>query len=406
MTPFRIAIPDQDLDDLRQRLRRTRWPEAETVADWSQGVPLDHLRALCDHWSEAYDWRAAEARINRLPQFRTTIDGLDLHFVHVRSPRPDSFPVILTHGWPSSFLEFERVVGPLTDPAAHGHPAADAFHVVCPSLPGYGFSQRPAEPGWNIRRVAAAWAQLMGRLGYRRYGAQGGDWGALVTTELARLAPDQVAGIHCAAPPVVPDPAALAGAGPGAGPGAGAGAGAGAGDRDRHRDLTRREREAVEALEEFTSRGSGYAAQMSTRPQTLGYGLVDSPAGLCAWLAEKYHAWTDRGSLPGNAVDRDTLLDTVTLYWLTATAASAARLYWEHAASLAASGPWLAEPVSTPMGGSIFPADMLRPTREWAEKSFTDIRHWNELDRGGHFPALEQPDLFVTEVRAFFRHVR
>ncbi|MGX1851715.1 epoxide hydrolase family protein [Streptomyces sp. NPDC055299] len=378
MTPWQIEIRDDLLDELRRHLRSTRWPEPATVGDWSQGVPLDYVQDLCSYWADGYDWRATEDRLNRLAQFRTTIDGLAIHFVHARSPHPDAMPLIITHGWPGSFLEFEKVMGPLTDPTAYGGHAADAFHVVCPSLPGYGFSQRPTEPGWNVERIAAAWAQLMARLGYERYGAQGGDWGAMVTTRLAQHDSAHITGIHLSAPAVGPDPTTL-------------------------HDLTESERTALEDLKQFQRIGSGYSAQMSTRPQTLGYALLDSPAGLCAWIVEKFRAWTDCGGHPENALTRDEMLDNVTLYWLTATAASSARLYWESFPDAAEqSGRTAIDTVATPTGGSIFPKDMLRPSRRWAERRHTDIRYWNELERGGHFAAFEQPELFVNELRAFF----
>ncbi len=381
LTPFRIAVPDAELADLRERLRRTRWPEPATVDGWAQGVPVDYLRELCRHWAEDYDWRATEARLNALPQFRTVLDGLGVHLVHVRSPHPGALPLVLTHGWPGSVVEFEAVIGPLTDPVAHGGDAADAFHVVCPSLPGYGFSDRPARAGWTVERIADAWITLMARLGYRRYGAQGGDWGASITTVIGQRDPEHVAGIHLTPPIVAPDPATFD-------------------------DLTPAERDALEALEAARD-GDGYSAEQSTRPQTIGYGLVDSPAALCAWIVEKFQAWTDCAGHPENALSRDRMLDDVMLYWLPGTGASAARLYWESFRDVEARFRGATtDTVGVPTGCSIFPRELPRPSRRWAARRYTDIRHWNELPRGGHFAAFEQPELFVEELRTFFRPLR
>jgi len=382
MTPFRIAIPEADLRDIRERLVRTRWPEAETVDDWSQGVPLAYVRQLCSYWADGYDWRATEARLNALPQYRTEIDGLGIHFVHVRSPRADALPLIITHGWPGSVVEFLKVIGPLTDPATHGGDPADAFHVVCPSLPGYGFSDKPTHPGWGVQRVAGVWAELMARLGYERYGAQGGDWGASVTTILGQQDPDHLAGIHLNPPIAAPDAATFG-------------------------DLTEAEREALAAMERAQQWEDGYSMQQSTRPQTLGYALMDSPAGLCAWIVEKFRAWSDCEGNPENVFTRDEILDNVMLYWLPGTAASSARLYWE---SFKQVQSWFtrstADTVRVPTGCSIFPKDLPRPSLRWAKQRYTDIRYWNEPDKGGHFAAFERPEIFVNEVRSFFRLVR
>jgi pimeloyl-ACP methyl ester carboxylesterase len=379
---FRIEIPESELGDLRERLRRTRWPEAETVDDWSQGVPLAYVRELCSYWADEYDWRATEARLNALPQFRTEIDGLGIHFVHVRSPHPDALPVVITHGWPGSIVEFLEVIGPLADPAAHGGEPTDAFHVVCPSLPGYGFSDKPARPGWGVERIARAWSELMARLGYRRYGAAGLDWGTSITASLGQQDGEHVAGIHVIPPLAPPDPATFD-------------------------DLTDAEQAALDSLERTREWDSGYSAEHSTRPQTVGYGLTDSPAGLCAWIVEKFWAWTDSGGHPENALTRDQLLDNLMLYWLPRTGASSARLYWE---SIRQVNEWISgdvrDTVDVPAGCSIFPKENQRPSRRWAARRFTDIRHWNELDRGGHFAAFEQPELFVGELRTFFRMVR
>ena len=382
VTPFRIEVPQDALGDLRERLGRTRWPEAETVDDWSQGVPLSYLRELCRHWAEDYDWRATERRLNLLPQLRTVVDGLGIHFLHVRSPHPDAFPVVLTHGWPGSVVEFLKVIGPLTDPTAHGGDAADAFHLVIPSLPGYGFSDRPAQPGWGVERIAGAWARLMARLGYRRYGAQGGDWGTSVSTAIAQQDPEHVAGIHLTPPLAPPDPATLD-------------------------DLTDRERAALASLEHAAEWESGYSQEHATRPQTIGYALVDSPAALCGWIVEKLWAWTDHDGQLETLLTRDELLDNVMLYWLPGTGASSARLYWE---SIRQVNRWISGPVTdtvaVPTGCSIFPRELQRPSRRWAARRFLDIRWWNELDKGGHFAAFEQPELFVHDVRTFFRKIR
>jgi pimeloyl-ACP methyl ester carboxylesterase len=375
VTPFRIEIADSQLDELRARLRATRWPEPETVDDWSQGIPLNYVQDLCHYWAEEYDWRATEARLNRFPQFRTEIDGLGIHFLHVRSRHADAFPLVMTHGWPGSVVEFHKVIEPLTDPTAHGGNADDAFHVVCPSLPGYGFSDKPSTTGWNTSRTASAWAELMARLGYSRYGAQGGDWGAVVTTFVGQQDVDHVAGIHLNMVTVGPD-------------------------RDTLDSISDREQAALDSLKYYNDWDSGYSKQQSTRPQTLGYGLVDSPAGQCAWIVEKFWAWTDCDGHPENVLTRDELLDNVMLYWLPATGASSARLYWESFRS-GARGE-----VTVPVGCSIFPKEIMRSSRRWAERRYKDIRYWNELDKGGHFAAFERPETFVDEVRSFFRIVR
>lgn len=382
MKEFLIHVPEADLNDLRERLKRTRFPERETVEDWSQGVPLTYMKELCRYWGEEYDWRVTEALLNALPQFRTVIDGLGIHFIHVRSPQPNALPLILTHGWPGSIVEFLKVIGPLADPVTYGGDPLDAFHVVCPSLPGYGFSDKPAQPGWSVERIARAWSRLMAQLGYERYGAQGGDWGASISTSMGQQDPDHVAGIHLNPPIVAPDPATFD-------------------------DLTEMERAALAAREHSQDWDSGYSAQQSTRPQTVGYGLVDSPVALCAWIIEKFWSWTDSQGNPENVLTRDELLDNVMLYWLTGTGASSARLYWESIREVSErlSVPNL-DVVKVPTGSSILPKENPRPSRRWAAKRYTDIRYWNELEVGGHFAAFEQPDLFVNEVRSFFRLVR
>ncbi|GAA2120300.1 epoxide hydrolase family protein [Actinomadura napierensis] len=382
VTPFELDIPEAVLTDLRERLRRTRWPEEATVDDWSQGVPLGYLRELCRYWAEEYDWRTTERRLNALPQFRTSIDGLGIHFLHVRSPHPDALPIVLTHGWPGSVVEFLKVIGPLTDPTAHGGDARDAFHVVCPSLPGYGFSDKPAHRGWGVERIAKAWIRLMARLGYERYGAQGADWGTTITTLIGQNDPDHVVGIHLVPPLAAPDPATFG-------------------------DLTDAERAALSALEHGQEWEDGYSLEQSTRPQTIGYGLVDSPSLLCAWIIEKFRSWTDCGGHPENALARDELLDNLMFYWLPGTGASAARLYWESFKQV--QRLFTAETtdlVTVPTGCTVFPRETPRPSRRWAEKRFTDIRHWSEPGKGGHFAAFEQPELFVNEICTFFRLVR
>ncbi|MDD9932426.1 MAG: epoxide hydrolase [Myxococcales bacterium] len=372
---FRIHASDEALDDLRRRLRATRWPDAETTADWEQGVPLAYMQEVCAYWAEGYDWRAREDRLNRFPQFRTAIDGLGIHFLHARSPEPDALPLIITHGWPGSIVEFQKVIAPLTDPASHGGDRADAFHVVCPSLPGYGFSDRPSAAGTDVARIADLWAALMARLGYDRYVAQGGDWGSMVTNQIALRDTDHCRAIHLNMPVVAPDPATM-------------------------NELTPLEQSALEGMQHYRSKDSGYSKQQSTRPQTLGYGLADSPVGQAAWILEKFWAWTDCDGHPENVLERDELLDNVMLYWLPGTGASSARLYWE------SFGQPSLDPVATPTGCSIFPKEIFRCSKRWAEKKFQNLIHWNELERGGHFAAFEQPALYVDELRTCFRQVR
>ena len=373
--PFQIRVSDEALEDLRRRLRATRWPDRETVEDWSQGIPLAYVQEVCAYWSEKYDWRKREARLNAFPQFRTTVDGVGIHFLHVRSRHEAALPLVMTHGWPGSIVEFLKVIAPLTDPTAHGGEARDAFHVVCPAMPGYGFSDKPASKGWDVRRIAAAWSTLMLRLGYPRYVAQGGDWGALVTTCIGIQDPAHCAGIHLNMPIVPPDPATLG-------------------------SLTPEEQSALAGLKHYQDWDSGYSKQQSTRPQTLGYGLVDSPAGQAAWILEKFWSWMDCDGHPENVLTRDELLDNVMLYWAPGAGASSARLYWE-----SFNQPPM-DPVSVPVGCSIFPKEIFRSSKRWAEKRFEKLVYWNALEKGGHFAAFEQPETFVAEVRACFRHVR
>jgi pimeloyl-ACP methyl ester carboxylesterase len=372
--PFRIDVPDDVLTDLRRRLTGTRWPEAECVDDWSQGIPLAYTRELATYWADEYDWRSREAALNRFDQFTTEIDGLPIHFVHQRSRHPDAFPLVITHGWPGSIVEFQKVIAPLTDPTAHGGRAQDAFHVVCPSLPGYGFSGKPAATGWNTDRIARAWETLMVRLGYDRYGAQGGDWGAAVTTDIGRNVGHCV-GIHTNMPIGRPPASAL-------------------------ENPTDEEKTALAALKYYRDVDSGYYKQQATRPQTVGYGLVDSPAAQLAWIIEKFWSWTDCDGHPENTLTRDELLDNATLYWVTATGASSARLYWESMAAFGSGGR-----VGLPTGVASFPKEISRPPRAWCEPNY-HITHWTTMPRGGHFAAFEQPDLYVQDVRTFFATVR
>jgi len=373
--PFKLAVSDATLADLRSRLANTRWPDRETVGDWSQGVPLERIKTLCDYWARDYDWRRCEARLNALGQYHTSIDGLRIHFLHVRSPNPDAVPLLLTHGWPGSVVEFLDVIGPLTDPGAHGGDGADAFHLVIPSLPGFGFSGKPTHTGWGVERIAAAWITLMKRLGYQRYFAQGGDWGAAVTTAIGMLAPPECAAVHLNMPLVYPG-------------------------REDFAQLTEAEQASVASMKFYRDSDSGYAKQQRTRPQTLGYGLTDSPAGQAAWIYEKFHAWTDNRGQPESALSLDAMLDNIMLYWLPGTAASSARLYWESLAF------FRTQPLALPVGVTIFPKEFSRPSRRWAERQFANIIHWNETDKGGHFAAFEQPELFVTELRDCFRKIR
>ena len=369
--PFEVSITEADIADLRERLRRTRWPEPEPVNDWSQGLPLAYAQELCRSWAEDYDFGFPE-RLNAFPQYRDTIDGLGIHFLHVRSPEPDAFPLVLTHGWPGSVLEFLEILGPLTDPRAHGENPADAFHVVAPSLPGYGWSDKPSTTGWDVTRTARAWDTLMVSLGYQRYGAQGGDWGSAVSGALGEVAPERVAGVHLNLGSVA------------------------AGTFD---DPTPAEQANLEAEKEMERSGRGYSAIQATRPQTLGYGLTDSPAGQAAWIAEKFWAWTDHDGHPEDAVSRQKILDEISVYWFTATATSSARLYWESFANFR-------DTVTAPSGLSVYPRDITRPSRREAEQRFTDLRWFEELPRGGHFAALEQPESLVEQVRGFFRLLR
>jgi pimeloyl-ACP methyl ester carboxylesterase len=386
--PFHVEIPEEQLDDLRRRIAATRWPSKELVADRSQGVQLATLQELARYWATDYDWRKAEAKLNALPQFTTEIDGVDIHFIHVRSQHENALPLIMTHGWPGSVIELLETIGPLTDPTAHGGDAEDAFHLVLPSLPGYGFSGEPTELGWNVGRVAQAWAELMRRLGYTRYVAQGGDVGAAVTDTMGRQAPEGLLGIHTNLLVTV-----LGGPQP---------------------TNSDEERAAQAQLDTFRASGFGYFLEMATRPQTIGYALLDSPLALAAWLldhdTDSYEkiarAFVD-GEPAGN-LTRDNILDNITLYWLTGTGASAARSYWEDGQALAAAAASGQAPpeVSVPTGFTTFPGEIWRTPRTWAENSYPNLTYFNEVDRGGHFAAWEEPELFSSELRAAFRSLR
>jgi pimeloyl-ACP methyl ester carboxylesterase len=373
VTPFTLAVPQAELDDLAGRLARTRWPERETAA--GQGVPLDAARRLVEHWRTRYDWRRCEAMLNGLGQYRTTIDGLGIHFLHVRSPEPDALPMVMTHGWPGSVIEFHKVIGPLTDPRAHGGDARDAFHLVLPSLPGYGFSDRPAEAGWGTTRIAGAWIALMRALGYDRFVAQGGDWGAAVTNAIGASGAAEVAGIHLNMVVVQPTPDEIA-------------------------QADEEERAIVADRDRFRRDGQGYAQLQSTRPQTIGYALTDSPVGQATWIYEKLAEWSDCGGDPTTVLSLDEMIDDIMLYWLPASAASSARLYRESFRTFDA------DPLTLPVACSIFPRELHRASRRWAERRYPNLIHFNRLPRGGHFAAFEQPALFVDELRAAFRSLR
>ncbi|MFD3703941.1 epoxide hydrolase family protein [Nocardia sp. NPDC058658] len=381
ITPFHIDIAQTDLDYLAARLTDARWPAEQPGAEWSRGVPVAYLRELAEYWRTSYDWRAAEAELNKFPQFTTEIDGQRIHFLHVRSANPDATPLILTHGWPGSIVEFLDVIGPLTDPAAHGGDPADAFHLVIPSLPGFGFSGPVADEGWDPARIGRAWVELMSRLGYENYGAQGGDWGAFVTPEVGRAGGDKVIGVHVNAATFGYIPF-------------------GPVSDEEKTTMTSSELARLDRLALFKSEGNGYFQIQASRPQTVAYGLHDSPIGQLAWIVEKFKEWTfPTAGLPEDAVDRDRLLTNVMLYWLTGTAGSSAALYYEatHFRS------WETTPLTTPVGVAVFAEDIA--IRRYADPA-TDIVHWSEFDRGGHFAAMEVPELLVDDIRAFFRGLR
>jgi len=372
---FQLEVTDAVLDDLKKRLSMTRWPNKETPEDWSQGIPLGYMQELCDYWQHEYDWRAREERLNRFPQFITEIDGVDIHFIHLPSVHENARPLIITHGWPGSVVEFHKVIEPLADPTAHGGNTEDAFHVVVPSLPGYGFSGKPEVTGWGIEKIADVWGELMARLGYDHYFAQGGDWGAMVTTHIGLQDKEHCDAIHLNMPVVIPDANTMA-------------------------ELTPSEQASLMSMKFYQDWDSGYSKQQSTRPQTVGYGLVDSPSGQAAWIIEKFYQWTDCNGHPENAISRDELLDNVMMYWLSKSAASSARLYWE-----SFKNPPQDE-VDIPTGCSIFPKEIVRPSERWIRKRFTNLKYYNELEKGGHFAAFEQPEIFLQEIRTYFRSLR
>jgi len=378
VSPFSISLPKTAIDDLRHRLDSTRYPERETVGDWTQGVPLDKARALIEYWRNRYDWRRFEARANSFPHFRTRIDELGIHFIHARSSHTNAMPIIFTHGWPGSFVEFLDVIGALTEPTRFGGNADDAFHVVIPSLPGFAFSDKPFEAGWDVERIAKAWVMLMQRLGYERWVAQGGDWGSGVTHALAHLRPPGLIAAHVnwpfVFPPKLPE------------------------------NPTPAEKRAFERAAWFQGEQSGYFREQATRPQTIGYAVADSAAGQALWIYEKFQAWTDNRGNPEDALSIDAMLDDISLYWFTNTAASSARMYWENTQSGRAS--LSAGRIELPMAASIFPREIFCPPKEWAEALWPNLFYWNELDRGGHFAAFEQPKLFAGEMRNAFKSRR
>jgi len=377
VTPFKVHVPQAALNELKIKLANTRWPDKEPVTDWSQGVPLAKAQALVEYWRTHYDWRRVESTLNGLPQFRTQIDGLGIHFIHVRSKHENALPVIMTHGWPGSVIEFLQVIGPLTDPTAHGGKAKQAFHLVIPSLPGFGFSDKPTEPGWRLPRIANAWALLMARLGYSRYVAQGGDWGAGVTSWMAKQQPSGLAAVHLNLPILFPPPPAPPGG------------------------YTPEEQRALTELGNYAGNAMGYASIQGTRPQTLGYGLADSPVGQAMWIYEKFKEWSDKKGDPAEAISVDQMLDDITLYWLTDTAASSARLYFESFTK-----DFARMPLDLPVAVSVFKGDFFSPPKVWADRTYSKLFYWNEVPKGGHFAALEQPQLFVAELRKSFAQMR
>ncbi|GAA2645447.1 epoxide hydrolase [Streptomyces lunalinharesii] len=387
--PFRVKVAEQELQQLRRRVRMTRWPDGETVSDRSQGAQLAKLRPLIEYWGDGYDWRKVERRLNALPQFVTELDGLDIQFAHIRSPHADALPMLMTHGWPGSVVELLKVIDPLVNPTAHGGRAEDAFHLVLPTLPGYGFSGRPTKAGWNPVRTAQAFHTLMQRLGYRRYVSQGGDWGAIVSEILATQRPAGLLGIHVNMPGTVPpdilrhllnsDPAPAG--------------------------LSAGEVKAYDRLLHFYRDGFGYAAMMNESPQTLAYALHDSPVGMAAYYYDKFAEWTDSGGEPEKVLSYDEMLDAISLYWLTGTGASSSRLYWE--GHQAGGGPFNAVPIpDLPVAVTVFPGEIYPAPRSWGERTFGNIIHWNEVDRGGHFAAWEQPQILARELRTAFRSLR
>jgi len=388
--PFHVKVPEKELVDLRRRVVATRWPDRETVTDQSQGVQLAKLQALVHYWGTDYDWRKVEAKLNALPMFVTTIDGLDIQFVHVKSRPPNALPLIITHGWPGSILELQKAIGPLTDPTAYGGRAEDAFDVVIPSMPGYGFSGRPQSGGWNPDRIGRAWHVLMKRLGYKQYVSQGGDWASVVADAMARQAPPGLLGIHVNMPATVPADVAKA-----------------MNDGDpAPAGLSAKEKAAFDSLSTFFKKNGAYGAMMGTRPQTVGYGLTDSPAGLAAWMYDKFAQWTYSGGDPEKSLTKDEMLDDITLYWLTNSAISSARLYWENNNNNFNAVEQKTADISIPVAVTVFPGEIYQAPRSWTERDYHKLIYFNEVDKGGHFAAWEEPQLFAEELRAAFRSVR
>ncbi len=383
--PYKVHISDAALSDLRKRIAATRWPEKETVNDRSQGVQLEQLQRLVKYWGTEYDWRKTEAKLNALPQFMTTIDGLDIQFIHVKSKNPNALPIILTHGWPGSIFELIKIIGPLTDPVAYGGKAEDSFDVVIPSMPGYGFSGRPTETGWDADHIARAWAELMKRLGYKKYVAQGGDWGSVVADKMAQQQPEGLLGIHVNMPATVPPEIAKA-----------------LNDGDpAPAGLSDKEKAAYKSLNYLYTKGAGYAGIMVTRPQTIGYSLSDSPAGLAAFFLDKFNDWTFSGGNAEKSLTKDEMLDDISLYWLTNTGASSARLYWENNAN-----NFNAVNITIPAAITVFPGEIYQAPRSWAERSYHNLIYFHEVDKGGHFAQWEQPQLFAEELREAFKTLR
>jgi len=386
VTPFEVHVRSEAIEDLKLRLSLVRWPDRELVDDWTQGVPLRAAQELVAYWLHEYDWRTFETRLNGYPQFRTKIDGVGVYFIRARSKHKNAMPILLTHGWPGSVIEFLNVIDRLTDPERFGGKAEDAFHVVIPAIPGYGFSDKPRETGWHPGRIAKAWTVLMSRLGYERWVAQGGDWGSAITTTLASQAPEGLLAAHVnlpmVVPPVLPD------------------------------SPTPVEALALAHIDLFVTNKTGYADEMNTRPQTIGYALNDSPLALAMWMYEKFHEWTDNNGRPEDALARDQMLDDISLYWFTGTGTSAARLYWEGVGATIQGPEFFSSArfgggrIEVPMGASLFPAETYLPPREWAEQAWSNVFHWNKVDRGGHFAAFEEPDLFAEEVSNAFRQFR
>ncbi len=388
--PFRVNVPEADLVDLRKRVLATRWPDKETVVDQSQGAQLAKLQALVSYWGTGYDWRKVEAKLNALPQFMTEIDGLDIHFIHVKSRHANALPLLITHGWPGSVLELVKSIDPLTNPTAHGGKAEDAFHVIIPSMPGYGFSERPTDTGWDPDRMGRAWDVLVKRLGYTRYVSQGGDWGSVVADVMGRQAPKGLLGIHVNMPATVPGSIAkLIGNGDPAPAG-----------------LSAEEKAAFDSLSTFFTKNAGYGVMMVTRPQTVGYGLSDSPVGLAAWMYDKFAQWTYSGGEPERSLTRDEMLDDITLYWLTNSAISSARLYWENNNNNFSAAAQKTSEISVPVAVTVFPGEIYRAPKSWTEQAYPRLIYFNEVDKGGHFAAWEEPQLFAEELRAAFKSLR